>query len=46
MKMFRKNILRGVIKNWSTYIGAACLVGLGAFIYISMMDMSYNLQCR
>jgi len=44
MRMFWKNILRGVMKNRGSYIGAACIIAFGTFFYIGMMDMTYNLQ--
>lgn len=44
MKNFWKNVSRTARKNLGTYLGASCIIALGIFIYIAMMDTLHNLE--
>lgn len=44
MKLFARNAARSAKQSWGTYIGAACIIALGVFIYVSMMDTLANLS--
>lgn len=44
MKSFWKNVFRTARKNPGSYLGASCIIALGIFIYIAMMDTLHNLQ--
>lgn len=43
MKSFWKNVSRTARQNLGTYLGASCIIALGIFIYIAMMDTLHNL---
>ena len=44
MKQYLKNILRNVIKNKTSYLGAIAVISLGVLIYIAMADVLFNLK--
>ena len=44
MKTFWKHIIRSVRYNLGSYLGASCIIALGIFIYIAMMDTLHNLE--
>lgn len=44
MKSFWKNVSRTARQNLGTYLGASCIIALGIFIYIAMMDTLHNLK--
>ena len=44
MNGFEKNAFRAIRKSWGTYVGAACIIALGIFIYVSMIDTLKNLS--
>ncbi|MGL5436271.1 MAG: ABC transporter permease [Lachnospiraceae bacterium] len=44
MRSFWKHVLRSCIQNIGTMIGAACIIALGIFIYVAMLDTLMNLQ--
>lgn len=44
MKLYGKNAARSAKQSWGTYVGAACIIALGVFIYVSMMDTLDNLD--
>lgn len=44
INLFEKNAFRSACKNWGTYVGAACIVALGVFIYVGIMDTLNNLE--
>lgn len=46
MKNFWKHVLRSCIHNLGTLTGAACIIGLGIFIYVAMMDTLQNLESQ
>ena len=44
MKNFWKHVLRSGKDNLGTLLGAACIIGLGIFVYVAMMDTLTNLK--
>ena len=44
MKYFAKNLFRSAKRNLGTYIGAALIMALGVFIFVSMNDTFINLK--
>lgn len=46
MKNFWKHVFRSSVHNLGTLIGAACIIALGIFIYVAMMDTLKNLQVQ
>ena len=44
MNYFERNAFRAIKKSWGTYAGAACIIALGIFVYVSMMDTLNNLR--
>ena len=44
MKNFWKHVLRSCKENIGTLMGAACIIGLGIFVYVAMMDTLTNLK--
>lgn len=46
MKSFWKHILRSCTQNLGTLTGAACIIGLGIFIYVAMLDVLNNLRVQ
>lgn len=44
MRQFQKNVFRMVRQNKGSFLGAVMMIGLGIFIYVSMMDTLKNLQ--
>lgn len=46
MKSFWKHVMRSCVQNLGTLTGAACIIGLGIFIYVAMMDTLKNLQIQ
>lgn len=44
MKKFQKNVLRLAMENKGSFIGAVCIIAIGIFIYVAMMDTLDNLQ--
>ena len=43
MRYFARNVLRGMKKNRTIYIGAVLIIALGVFICVSMMETVFNL---
>ena len=44
MKSFRKNVLRLALRNKGAIIGAMLIIGIGIFVYVSMIDTLRNLD--
>ena len=44
MKYFAKNLFRSAKRNLGTYMGAALIMALGVFIFVSMNDTFINLK--
>ncbi len=44
MKNFRKNVLRLALRNKGAIIGAMLIIGIGIFVYVSMIDTLRNLD--
>lgn len=46
MKSFWKHVFRSCLHNISTLAGASCIIALGIFIYVAMMDTLENLKIQ
>lgn len=46
MKYFNLHILRGIRKNFATYLGAILIIALGVFICVSMIETMFNLETK
>ncbi len=44
MKSFRKNVLRLALRNKSAVFGAVLIIGIGIFVFVSMIDTLKNLD--
>ncbi len=44
MRSFWKHVLRSCVNNIGTLFGAACIIALGIFIYVAMLDTLTNLR--
>ena len=44
MKSFRKNVLRLAMRNKGAVIGAVLIIGIGIFVFVSMIDTLHNLD--
>ena len=44
MKYYLKNIFRTFWRNKASYFGSICIIALGIFVYIAMIDVLYNLD--
>lgn len=46
MRYYLKNIFRTFWRNKASYLGSICIIALGIFVYIAMIDVLYNLDDR
>lgn len=46
MRYYLKNIFRTFWRNKASYLGSICIIALGIFVYIVMIDVLYNLDDR
>ena len=44
MNYYLKNIFRTFWRNKASYFGSICIIALGIFVYIAMIDVLYNLD--
>lgn len=44
MHYYLKNIFRTFWRNKASYLGSICIIALGIFIYIALIDVLYNLD--
>ena len=44
MHYYIKNIFRTFWRNKASYLGSICIIALGIFIFVSMIDVLYNLD--
>ena len=44
MKEFRKNVLRGALRNKASFIGSILIIAIGIFCMVAMFDTLRNLQ--
>lgn len=44
MRMYFRNVLRGILNNKAPYLGAVCIIALGMMVYVAMADYLINIR--